>query len=77
MGLYYTLSNGEEIEIDIQEDENYNKKILIKLFNGSTTIEYDYFKKPYSLNEIIAEVEKDYDRLLERDRDFTYRAWCD
>ena len=34
MGLYYKLSNGEEIEIRIEQDEDYNKQVAAVLFRG-------------------------------------------
>lgn len=77
MGLYYVLKNGEKIEIDIQEDKNYNKKIFIKLFGGSTIFEYDYYQDNHTLNEIISEIEENYGELLVEDKDFEYRSWAD
>jgi len=76
MGLYYKLSNGEEIEIVIEETEDYINKLKIKLFGGSTILEYE-LNKIIILNDIIAEVEKDYNKLLQEDLDFEYRCWCD
>jgi len=77
MGLNYKLSNGEYIEIDIETTEEYEKKILIKLFGGSTTFEYNYNEKSYSLNEIIEDIEKNYNKYLEEDKEFEYRCYTD
>lgn len=77
MGLNYKLSNGEYIEIDIETTEEYEKKILIKLFGGSTTFEYNYNEKSYSLNEIIEDIEKNYNKYLEEDEEFEYRCYAD
>ncbi len=77
MALYYTLKNGEDIEIDVQEDEiMLRKKITIKLFGGSTTLTYDWHHT-HNLNEIIAEIEKEYDTLKQKDYEFEYKCWCD
>ena len=77
MGLYYTLKNGEQIEINIEVDEYYDKIIFIKLFGGSMIFEYDYYEKSYSLNEIIEEIEKDYNNLLLENADFEYSCYAD
>jgi len=76
MGLYYKLSNGNDIEIRIEEDENYNKQVNILLFGGSTVISSD-LNKNISLNDIITDIEKNYNNLLQADLDFEYRCWCD
>ena len=73
MGLYYTLSNGEEIEIKIEESEDYNKELKILLFYGSTTITYP-MNNDLSLNEIITNIEKQYDTLKEDDIKHFYKC---
>lgn len=77
MGLYYTLKNGEQIEINIEVDEEYNKTIYIKLFGGSMVYEYDYYKESYNLNEIIEDIENRYNDLLLENSDFEYKCWAD
>ena len=74
--MFYTLNNGETIEIDIFEDENYEKHISFKLFGGSMVIDYRC-KERNNLNEILSEIETDYEQLKEEDYEFTYRAYCD
>jgi len=76
MGLYYKLSNGEDIEIRIEENEDYTQQVNILLFGGSTVISSD-LDKNISLNDIIEEVEKDYNNLLQANLDFEHRCWCD
>lgn len=76
MGLYYTLSNGEEIEIRINETESYTKELQILLFNGSTILTYK-LDTIITLNDIIKEVEKQYNDLLIEDKNFEYSCWCD
>ena len=76
MGLYYTLSNGEEIEIRINEMEDYTKELQILLFNGSTILTYK-LNTIITLNDIIKEVEKQYNNLLIEDKNFEYSCWCD
>lgn len=76
MGLYYTLSNGEEVEIRINETEDFTKELQILLFSGSTILTYK-LDTIVSLNDIIKELEKQYNNLLIEDRDFKYSCWCD
>ena len=76
MGLYYTLSNGEEIEIRINETESYTKELQILLFNGSTILTYK-LDTIITLNDIIKEVEEQYNNLLIEDKNFEYSCWCD
>lgn len=76
MGLYYTLSNGEEIEIRINETESYTKELQILLFNGSTILTYK-LDTIITLNDIIKEVEKQYNNLFIEDKNFEYSCWCD
>lgn len=76
MGLYYTLSNGEEIEIRINETECYTKELQVLLFNGSTILTYE-LNTTIILNDIIEEVEKQYNNLLIEDKNFEYSCWCD
>lgn len=74
--MYYTLKNGEVVEIDMYEDENFEKYIAVKLFGGSTVVEHNC-KEKNKLNEIIAEIEEDYERLEEEDYAFAYSVNCD
>ena len=76
MGLYYTLSNGEQVEIRINETENYTEELEVLLFNGSTSLIYK-LDTTITLNDIIEEVEKNYNDLLLEDKDFEYSCWCD
>ena len=76
MGLYYRLQNGEDVEIRIEEKEDYSKELIISLFNGSTTISYD-LDKILSLNEILEDIEKDYNKLFQEDQQFTYSCYAD
>lgn len=76
MGLYYTLSNGEEIEIRINETESYTKELQILLFNGSTILTYK-LDTIITLNDIIKEIEEQYNNLLIEDKNFEYSCWCD
>lgn len=73
MGLYYKLSNGEDIEIRIEENENYEQEVIILLFNGSTSISYP-MNKILMLNDIIKDIENMYNDLLESDRALFYKA---
>lgn len=73
MGLYYKLSNGEDIEIKIEENENYEQEVIILLFNGSTSISYP-MNKILMLNDIIKDIENMYNDLLESDRALFYKA---
>lgn len=73
MGIYYTLGNGEKVEISIREGENYNTFLAIYLFNGSMTILHE-IDKALNLNEILADIEKNYKKYEEEDRDSFYRA---
>ena len=76
MGLYYKLSNGEEIEIRINETEDYTKELQILLFNGSTILTYK-LDTIITLNDIIKEIEKQYNNLFIEDKNFEYSCWCD
>ena len=67
MGLYYTLTNGEDIEIRMDDGE-----ITIVLFNGSTTLSYT--DNIISLNDIITEVERDYNKYKVEDQSFFYQC---
>lgn len=73
MGLYYELSNGEDIEIRIEENENYEQELTILLFNRSTSIGYP-MNKILMLNDIIKDIEGMYNVLLESDRSLFYKA---
>ncbi|MDD4624535.1 MAG: hypothetical protein PHX40_04110 [Bacilli bacterium] len=73
MGLYYKLSNGEDVEIRIEENEDYEQELIILLFNGSTSVSYP-MNKNLMLNDIIIDIEKEYNNLLESDRAFFYKA---
>ena len=74
--MTYKLNNGEIIEIDIFEDDNFEKHISFSLFGGSMVIDYKC-RERNNLNEILAEIESDYELLKEEDYEFTYRAYCD
>lgn len=74
MGLYYKLTNGEEIEIRIEQDEDYSKQVTIILFNGSMTLSYKLNDKRL-LNDIIMEIEKNYDKLKAEDLNFSYQSY--
>ena len=73
MGLYYKLSNGEEIEVRIEQDEDNNKQVTAVLFNGSMTLSYKLNDKRL-LNDIIKEIEKDYSKLETEDISFFYQS---
>ena len=73
MGLYYTLSNGEEIEIRIKENEDYKEELEILLFSGSTTLNYP-LDIILSLNKIITDIENQYNDLKEADTRFFYKC---
>lgn len=75
MGLYYTLSNGEKVEIRI-ETEDCTKELQILLFNGSTILTYK-LDTIITLNDIIKEIEEQYNNLLIEDKNFEYSCWCD
>ena len=64
--LYYKLSNGELIEI--RKSDEFKNTVDIVLFNGSMTLTYN--NNNILLNDIINEVEKDYDKLKIEDRCF-------
>ena len=74
--MFYTLNNGEIIDIDIFEYENFEQYISFKLFGGSTVIDYRC-KERNNLNEILSEIEADYVQLKEEDYNFGYRCYCD
>ena len=78
MGIWYTLKNGKEVQIDIRKDsENYGPdKLVIKLFGGSTTFEYPV-DRIINLNEVLEEIEKNYTKYEQEDREFEYSCWCD
>lgn len=73
MGLYYTLSNGEDIEIRIQESEEYEQEVTILLFNGGTSLTYP-LTKPLILNDIITDIEQRYEDLKNADMLFFYKC---
>lgn len=75
MGLYYRLSNGEDIEIMTEWNED-GYVALVKLFNGSTVLTYN-LSQYKMLNDIIAEIEENYTELEREDLDFAYRCNCD
>lgn len=74
--MNYTLKNGQVVEIDMYEDENFEKYIAVKLFGGSTVIEYNS-KNQNNLNQIIEEIESEYNQLYEDDLAFGYSVICD
>ena len=71
--LYYKLSNGEEIEIRINNEE---MEIEVLLFNGSTVLSYTKDSN-ISLNDIIKEIEIKYDQLKIEDWNFEYSCYTD
>lgn len=75
--IFYKLSNGEDIEITFEMDEERGGLcIAAKLFNGSTTITRPIEGVTY-LNELLDYVEENYERLAEEDYEFSVRAFCD
>ena len=74
--MNYTLKNGQVVEIDMYEDENFEKYIAVRLFGGSTVVEYNC-KTQNNLNQIIEEIESEYNQLYEDDLAFGYSAYCD
>lgn len=70
--LYYTLKNGETIELKItnKTDEKFNSitEIEIKLFNGTTSViqTFNDFEQ-IDLNKIFEEIERDYEELEKKD----------
>ena len=78
--LYYKLKNGETIELKINNktDKNYNTKteIEIVLFNGSTTILYEYNNfEQIDLNKIFNEIEENYNKLRAEDTQNYFDAY--
>ena len=71
MGVYYRLSNGEDIEI-----RNNDNETEILLFNGSTTLTYENNINTL-LNDIIKDVEARYDDLKAEDLVFMYSCYID
>ena len=70
--LFYTLKNGETIELKItnKTDEKFNSitEIEIKLFGGSTTITQTFNDfEQVNLNKIFEEIERDYEELKTKD----------
>lgn len=76
MGLYYKLNNGEEIEIRIKDIENFTKELQVLLFNGSTVLTYP-INGIFSLNELLEDIEDQYNDLLIENQNFEYSCWCD
>lgn len=79
--LYYKLKNGETIELKINNktDKNYNTKteIEIVLFNGSTTILYEYNNfEQIDLNKIFNEIEENYNKLRAEDTQNYFDAYA-
>ena len=70
--LYYKLKNGETIELKINNKTNKNcntkTEIEIVLFNGSTTILYEYNDfEQIDLNKIFNDIEENYEELKTKD----------
>lgn len=70
--LFYTLKNGETIELKItnKTNEKFNTKteIEIKLFGGTTTITQTFNDfEQVNLNKIFEEIEKNYEELETKD----------
>lgn len=78
--LYYTLKNGETIELKItnKTDEKFNRttEIEIKLFGGTTSIiqTFNAFEQ-IDLNKIFEEIEKDYEELENKDTRFFWDCY--
>ena len=74
MGIYYTLKNGEQVEITVKRDEeNYKEYLVIILFNGSMSFEYE-INKALDLNKILEEIERDYQKIQQEDQEAFYTA---
>ena len=70
--ILYKLNNNETIELKFykETDEDFNTIIIIQaiLFNGGITIEYTFNSiEDIDLNQIFADIEKDYKRLRVED----------
>ena len=73
MGLYYRLSNGEDIEIRIKQDDGFDQVVTVVLFNGSMSFTYK-LDSTILLNDIIQQIEDDYNKLKAEDLQFFYQA---
>lgn len=78
--LFYTLKNGETIELKItnKTDEKFNiiTEIEIILFNGTTSITqtFNAFEQ-VNLNKIFEEIEKDYEELKTKDEQHFWNCY--
>lgn len=78
--LFYTLKNGETIELKItnKTDEKFNAitEIEIILFNGTTSITqtFNAFEQ-VNLNKIFEEIEKDYEELKTKDEQHFWNCY--
>ena len=80
--IYYTLKNGESIELKIEnkEDKNFNRITIIQvlLFNRTLTIEYKFYDfEIFDLNKIFEEIEQQYDDLETKSINFEYSCYAD
>ena len=78
--LFYTLKNGETIELKItnKTDEKFNTttEIEIKLFGGSTTITQTFNDfEQVDLNKIFEEIERDYEELGTKDEQHFWNCY--
>ena len=73
--VFYTLSNGEEVEIFIKEGDDYRTFLCIGLFGSSYSITYELEPgKKLNLNEILSDIEKNYSNYREEYRNLFYRS---
>ena len=71
--VFYTLSNGEEVEITIKEGDDYRTFLCICLFGSSYCISYEIEPgKNLNLNEILSDIEKNYSKYKEEYRNLFY-----
>ena len=78
--LFYTLKNGETIELKItnKTDEKFNiiTEIEIILFGGSTTITQTFNDfEQINLNKIFEEIERDYEELKTKDEQHFWNCY--
>ena len=76
MGIWYELKNGKSVQICYEVKEYEPDVLIIKLFGGSTSFKYQ-IDKALKLNEILAEIEENYEKYEAEDFDFAYSSWCD
>ena len=78
--LFYTLKNGETIELKItnKTDEKFNAitEIEIILFGGTTTITQTFNDfEQINLNKIFEEIERDYEELKTKDEQHFWNCY--